>query len=150
MKKWSFFLFWVLILSGCGGGGGRGGNDQVLTDLQVDLTDTQGNPLTGETIRIEGPGGISFTCTQSPTQTNTNDPDKCEVPQQGQGNLAISLIFKSLPAENNTYTFTDEGLTPRSGSCSVTILNSTSLNTSTCDDIGAASPNQLIMTFTLT
>ena len=151
MKKWGFLLFMVLILAGCGGGS-RGG-DTVTVNLKVDITNTQAQAVNGETLHIEGPG-VSFSCSQSPTPQNPNDPAKCDVPTAGSGNTAVPMTFKSLPAENATYTFTDVSVTPIPGSCAVTITNSTSLNgggaTATCQDIGSGSPNQLVLTFTLT
>ncbi|MCG3115750.1 MAG: hypothetical protein LLH30_08750 [Candidatus Manganitrophus sp. SA1] len=159
MKRLGFFLISIILFSSCGGGG-RGGDDEIRVALEILLGDPQGGGVvTGETIRVEGPG-ISFTCTQSPTQTNTNDPDQCEVPSQGQGNQSIPLTFKSLPAENDTYTFTDGNDTaPRSGECVVTVVNSSTLespgntvssdNSSVvCDQIGAGSPNPLRLTIT--
>lgn len=159
MKRLAFFLFSILILSGCGGGGGRG-DDEIRVALQVLLSDTQSNDANGETIRVTG-SGVNFTCAQNPTQAEPNDTEKCEATPQGGGSLAISLTFKSLRAENDTYTFSDAGSTsPRSGECEVTIVNSSRLespgNTVTdnntrvvCDQIGSGSPNQLVLTISL-
>jgi|GEM_PF-5588061 len=159
MKKWSIFLFLIFILSGCGGGDR---NDPTFTvSLKVDLSDTQNNPLTGETIHIQGPNGINFSCQQNPTQANPNDPTKCDVPAAGTGNTAVPITFKSLPADNSSYTFTDASATSsRSGSCQVTIVDSSHLASAgntvssdsrvvTCDQIGSGAPNPLRMTITL-
>lgn len=156
MKRLVFFLFLMLIISGCGGGGDRG-DDGVRVALQVLLSDTQNNGVNGETLRITGPG-TNFTCAQNPTQSEPNDPDKCEATPQGGGSLAIFLTFKSLPAENDTYAFTDAGTTTsRSGECEVTIVDSSILespgntvtgDTVVCDQIGAGTPNQLRLTIT--
>lgn len=121
MRKLLFALPLLMILSGCGGGGG---NTTVAGQLIVSLAQNIGGAQSGETIHIQG-GGVSYSCSQSPGQNQPNDT-RCIVPTAGNGNSSPTLTFTGLPT-GQAYTFTDGSTTgaPRAGSCIITLDSTT-------------------------
>lgn len=148
MKKFIFALGLFALLAGCGGGGS---DSTVLASLQVTLSGSSGGPTTGHSIHVEGPG-VSYTCHQSPTTDNPNDP-RCQLAAAGTGNTETPLIFNNLPT-GATYTFTEvavNGVVTATGSCPVTIIDSTHTDPasgSTCT-LGDVQSQQLNLTIAL-
>ena len=133
MKKTIFVLGLVVFLSGCGRGGG---DDVLLASLLVNLSGGTGGPATSKTIRVQG-NGINYTCAQLNDSVNNPNDSRCSVPGGGQGSIDTPITFTGLPV-GGTYTFTEVTVssTGAAGSCSITILT-----TSTTDPPTATAAN---------
>lgn len=136
MKRKILFLSLMVLLSGCGGRGG--GDDVLFASLLVNLSGGAGGPATSRTLRVQG-NGINYTCAQlNDPVNNPNDP-RCSVPGGGQGSIDTPITFTGLPV-GGTYTFTEVTVsgTGAAGSCSITILT-----TSTTDPPTATAANPI-------
>lgn len=112
MKKLGFFLFAILVLDGCGGGGDRG-DDGITVILRGTVTQgaagpTQGNPVTSGEVTIQ----------------ELNRTDTIEVANPG------IFSFSNVPAEGRSYTvqYSDPNAQFVNVTCEISIPDSTTLN----------------------
>lgn len=145
MKKLVFLLF-VLIISGCGGGGDRSGG-AVTADLTVQPQDSLGNVTSGRSVNLEG-GSIDMDCFQNP---NAEPPGtvngKCSTAsgQSAQGQATTLIVFTDLPT-GQVYTLTELGSTGGTAAVCHVLVDALSL---TIQD-GPCQETQNLFTITMT